>query len=146
MPKLKRKLTDIHIGNLLPQERNYRVYFGLGLYLEITPKGSKYWRFKYRFANKEKLLSLGVWPEVKLAEAERSRSENRAILAQKIDPSDVRRADKQQVNFKDLELDVKIAQMKLRLSDIEKKLSLLEKEYKVAYDKLSSILSALPPT
>jgi integrase len=63
-----------------------------GLYVEIAPKGGKWWRFKYRFDRKEKRLSLGVYPDVTLKAARQSRDEARKLLADGIDPSEHRRA------------------------------------------------------
>lgn len=57
-----------------------------GLFLLVTPAGGKWWRFKYRFAGKEKSLSLGVYPEVSLAEARTRRDAFRSLLADGIDP------------------------------------------------------------
>lgn len=63
-----------------------------GLYLEVTPTGSKYWRLKYRIAGKEKRLSLGVYPDTGLAEARQRRDDARKLLAKGIDPSEHRKA------------------------------------------------------
>ena len=73
-------LTEIKIKSLKPQEKIYRVFDAHGLYLEVSPAGGKSWRFKYKFNNKEKKLSLGRWPEVKLAEARELRDEARKAL------------------------------------------------------------------
>ena len=56
-------LTDSKIRNLKPREKTYRVADEKGLYLEVFPNGSKYWRHKYRFNGKEKRLAYGVYPE-----------------------------------------------------------------------------------
>ena len=61
-----------------------------GLYLEVTPAG-KYWRWKYRYAGKEKRLALGVYPEVTLAQAREARDEARRVLAAGDDPGQVKR-------------------------------------------------------
>jgi integrase len=61
------------------------------MYLEIAPAGGRWWRLKYRFAGKEKLLSLGTYPEVTLAEARTKRDDTRKLLSQGIDPSAQRR-------------------------------------------------------
>ena len=66
-----------------------------GLYLHVTEKGGKLWRFKYRFAGKYKLLALGSYPEISLLDARQSRDEARRQLAKGIDPSAARRAQKQ---------------------------------------------------
>src|SRR5690606_18747053 len=67
---------------------------GGGLYLEVTPGGSRLWRLKYRFSGREKRLALGAFPEVGLAEARRRRDEARAHLRDGRDPSEVRRSDR----------------------------------------------------
>jgi len=72
----------------------YKVADEKGLYLEVTPKGSKLWRFKYRIGGKEKLLSVGIYPDVGLKEARAKRDELRKQVAGGIDPSDLRKADK----------------------------------------------------
>src|ERR1043165_5492548 len=59
-------LTDIKIRSLRPQKTAFKVWDSGGLYLEISPAGGKWWRWKYRFAGKEKRLSFGVYPEVSL--------------------------------------------------------------------------------
>lgn len=55
---------------LRPKDKSYRAYDSGGLYLEISPSGSKLWRLKYRFQGKEKRLSFGAYPGVSLREAE----------------------------------------------------------------------------
>lgn len=69
-----------------------KLFDGRGLYLDVRPNGSRYWRLKYRHAGKEKLLALGVYPEVGLAEARKRRDSARALLRDGTDPSDERRA------------------------------------------------------
>ncbi|MBN8884618.1 MAG: integrase arm-type DNA-binding domain-containing protein [Rudaea sp.] len=63
-----------------------------GLFLHVTEQGGKYWRLKYRFAGKEKLLALGVFPEVSLAEARQRREVARTLLRDGIDPNAERKA------------------------------------------------------
>ena len=67
---------------------------GAGLHLEARPSGTGWWRFPYRFAGKEGMLSLGTYPEVGLALARQRRAEAREQLAAGIDPSAARKADK----------------------------------------------------
>jgi hypothetical protein len=64
------------------------------MYLEVQPNGSKWWRHKFRFGGKEKLLSLGIYPEINLAEARRRRQEARELLARGIDPGVVGKAQR----------------------------------------------------
>lgn len=68
---------------------------GGGLYLEITPSGSKLWRLKYRFANKARLLSLGKFPDVSLEQARQGRDDVRKLVAAGTTPLDVRKEQKQ---------------------------------------------------
>ena len=53
-------LNDVKIRNAKPQAKPYKMTDGDGMFLYIHTNGSKYWRFKYRYAGKEKLLALGV--------------------------------------------------------------------------------------
>lgn len=84
-------LTDIKVRNLKGRDRQYKVADGRGLFLVITSTGSKYWRFRYRFADREKSLALGIYPDVSLADARNKCHEARKMLANNIDPG----ADKQ---------------------------------------------------
>jgi integrase len=71
-----------------------RLYDGRGLYLEVAPAGGKWWRFKYRFGAKEKLLSLGTYPEVSLRKARERRDDARSLVQSGVDPSVARKAAK----------------------------------------------------
>lgn len=68
------KLTARQISTAKPTEKPYKLSDGGGLYLLVNPNGSRYWRMKYRYAGKEKLLSIGVYPDVTLAEARDKRT------------------------------------------------------------------------
>lgn len=87
-------LTDLEVRRAVPREKTYRISDGRGMYLEISPTGGKYWRLKYRFNAREKRIALGVYPDVTLAHARRKRDEARAILADGIDPSQVKKEKK----------------------------------------------------
>jgi integrase len=87
-------LTDAAIRKAKATGKRVRLYDAAGLYLEIVPAGGKWWRFKYRFAGKEKLISLGVYPEVRLADARVRCAEARQLLADGIDPSVHRQAQR----------------------------------------------------
>ncbi|MEC5397927.1 tyrosine-type recombinase/integrase [Uliginosibacterium sp. H1] len=87
-------LTDLQARKALPKDKPYRLADGAGMYLEVHPNGSKYWRLKYRFANKEKRLALGVYPDTSLGEAREQRDEARKLLAAGVDPGLARRAQK----------------------------------------------------
>jgi integrase len=85
-------LTDKAIKALKPDQKPYKVSDGLGLYLLVQPNGSRLWRFKYRYAGKEKLAALGGYPETGLAEARTRRDELRRLHAGGVDPVAYRRA------------------------------------------------------
>lgn len=89
-------LTDTAIKNAKPLSRQYRMTDGQGLYLLVRPNGSKLWRQDYRFAGKDKTLSVGIYPDVPLKLARERRDEIRALVAQGIDPSLQRKANKLQ--------------------------------------------------
>ncbi|CAD9226692.1 Putative protein IntB [Burkholderia cenocepacia] len=90
-------LTDTTIRNTKPAEKPIKLFDGGGLFLLVMPAGQRYWRLKYRAAGKEKLLALGVYPEVTLAVARRKRDEARERLAAGIDPSEAKKAEKRTV-------------------------------------------------
>ena len=87
-------LTNTSIRNAKPAEKAKKLFDSGGLYLEVAPSGGKWWRFKYRFSGKEKRLSLGVYPDVSLKDARDRRDEVRKLVANKIDPSEHRKAQK----------------------------------------------------
>ena len=80
-------LTDTKIKAAATIHKAYRIYDFEGLYIEISPKGRKYWRLKYRINKKEKRLAIGVYPEVSLREARKKKEEARSLLSEGIDPS-----------------------------------------------------------
>lgn len=63
------KLTDLHCKNFKPEDKPYKKSDGKGLFMFIKPNGSKLWRYKYRIEGKERLYSIGTYPELSLAEA-----------------------------------------------------------------------------
>jgi integrase len=87
-------LTPIAIRNAKPRSKPYKLADEGGLYLLIKSDGARYWRFKYRFAGKEKLLALGVFDEVTLAEARARRDDAKARLRDGVDPGAERKARK----------------------------------------------------
>lgn len=93
-------LTDISCKAAKPSDKPRKMADTNGLYLEIMPSGSKYWRLKYRFAGKEKRLAIGVYPEVSLSEARNKREKARKLLAENIDPSQAKKEDKRQTILK----------------------------------------------
>jgi integrase len=87
-------LSKLLIDKTKPQAKTVRLSDGRGMYLEISPAGGKWWRFKYRFAGKERRISLGVYPDVPLAAAREKREEARQQVAAGIDPGEQRKAAK----------------------------------------------------
>lgn len=88
MPKLATPLTDTAVKNAKPRDKIYTLGDGGGMYLEITPTGSKFWRMGYLQENgKTNRLTFGRYPEVTLAEARDRRLAARRLLDQGIDPS-----------------------------------------------------------
>lgn len=93
MPETDR-LTDRTIRNAKPEDKPVKLSDGLGLFLLINVNDTRYWRLKYRFAGKEKLLALGAYPDVTLAEARERRDEARKRLAEGLDPGEARKAER----------------------------------------------------
>ncbi|MDX5630652.1 MULTISPECIES: integrase arm-type DNA-binding domain-containing protein [unclassified Brenneria] len=87
-------LTDIKVRTAKPADKQYKLTDGNGMHLLIHPNGSKYWRLQYRFGGKQKMLALGVYPDVSLADARARRDEARKLLANGSDPGDKKKSDK----------------------------------------------------
>jgi len=87
-------LTEKAIRAARPKEKAYKLFDERGLYLLVTPDGGRWWRLKYRYAGREKLISLGVYPDVTLKQARERRDEARRLLADGIDPSAKRQAER----------------------------------------------------
>lgn len=87
-------LTDIKVRTAKPTDKQYKLTDGNGMHLLVHPNGSRYWRLQYRFGGKQKMLALGVYPEVSLADARARRDEARKLLANGIDPGDKKKNDK----------------------------------------------------
>jgi integrase len=88
------KLTETAIKQAKAREKPYKLSDGGGMYLEVMPTGSKYWRLKYRYGSKEKRLAIGVYPDVTLAVAREKRREAKIRLADGCDPSEVKKQNK----------------------------------------------------
>ena len=104
-------LTNLQVKQAQAKEKPHKLGDGKGLYLYVTTKGQKYWRFDYRFGGKRKTLAFGVYPEVSLADARASRDDARKQIGNDIDPSEVQRSKKlakhhsQENSFKALALE-----------------------------------------
>lgn len=85
-------LSDLAIRRAKSADRQQKLSDGGGMYLLVAPNGGRYWRLKYRVAGKEKVLALGIYPDVSLAVARQRRDEARQMLAQGIDPGQQKKA------------------------------------------------------
>lgn len=94
-------LTDTAIRKATPGPKTRKLSDGKGLYLELSPAGGRWWRLKYRIAGVEKRISLGTYPETSLKAAREKTDEARALIAQGIDPSQARKAAKQEAAHQD---------------------------------------------
>lgn len=88
-------LTEIAIKSAKPRVKPYKLSDGRGLFLLVDPKGGRGWRVRYRFDGREKMLSLGIYPDVPLKLARDRCEDLRRLVASRIDPSAGRRADKE---------------------------------------------------
>ena len=91
-------LTNTQVRNAKPKAKNYKLFDGGGLYLEVSSSGGKWWRLKYRFHGSEKRISLGTYPEVSLKDARERRDDARKQLANGINPSEHRKAHKSAIH------------------------------------------------
>lgn len=89
------KLNARTVDTSKAKDKAYKLSDGGGLYLLVNTNGSRYWRLKYRIAGKEKLLALGVYPDVSLADARAKRDEAKRTLAAGGDPGEVKQTEKQ---------------------------------------------------
>ncbi|MCD2529349.1 tyrosine-type recombinase/integrase [Providencia huaxiensis] len=98
-------LSDTKVRSAKSEDKAYKLTDGNGLFLLVHPNGSKYWRFRYRFGGKEKMLAFGVYPDVSLANAREKRDEARKLVASGIDPSEKRKElkEEQQKEFNTFE-------------------------------------------
>ncbi|ETD68174.1 integrase [Pelistega indica] len=87
-------LTVKEINNSKPRTKNYKLTDSKGLYLFITPSGSKHWRLDYSYHLKRKTISLGSYPTLSLAQARRQQAEIKDLLAQGICPLEQRKQEK----------------------------------------------------
>ena len=87
MPKRILPLTDMQVQKVKPSEKEFKISDGGGLHLLVTPSGGKLWRLQYRFADKQKSIAFGSYPEISLSKARQYRDEARQLLANDVDPS-----------------------------------------------------------
>lgn len=87
-------LTELEVRKTKPTDKQQKLTDGGGLYLLVHPNGGKYWQMAYRFGGKQKTLSLGVYPEISLADARDRREQARKLLANDADPGAIKQAQK----------------------------------------------------
>ncbi|HEY2035675.1 MAG TPA: Arm DNA-binding domain-containing protein [Steroidobacteraceae bacterium] len=87
-------LSEAKIRAARPQERAYKLFDERGLFMLVTPAGGRLWRFRYRLGGVEKLLTLGAYPDVTLKRAREKRDDARKLVADGIDPSAKRQAER----------------------------------------------------
>ena len=87
------KLTAAFVKQAKPRDKAFSLVDGGGLYLLVKQAG-KYWRYNYRYCGKQKTLSLGVYPDISLAEARKRHQTAREELTNGIDPSEIRKVQK----------------------------------------------------
>ena len=87
-------LSEAKIRASRPKERAYKVFDERGLFMLVTPTGGRLWRFRYRLGGVEKLLTLGAYPDVPLKRAREKREDARKLVADGIDPSAKRQAER----------------------------------------------------
>ncbi len=90
----RRKLAAVSLSKIKPLDKTKRYSDGYGLYLEVRPNGSKYWRYNYRFFDKQKTLSIGVYPQISLGEARQLHEQAYKLLLNGIDPNDTKKAER----------------------------------------------------
>lgn len=95
MPKRIQPLSDIQVKNAKSAPKETKLFDGGGLFLLITPSGGRLWQFKYRFDGKEKKLSFGAYPAITLADARQRREEAKKLLANGVDPGELKKSAKQ---------------------------------------------------
>ena len=87
-------LNEAKIRSARPQERAYKLFDERGLFMLVTPTGGRLWRFRYRLGGVEKLLTLGAYTDVTLKRAREKRDDARKLVADGVDPSAKRQAER----------------------------------------------------
>lgn len=95
MPKRIVPLSDRQVQKATTSDKDLKLFDGGGLFLLVKPGGDKGWRLKYRFDGKEKLISLGIYPTVTLADARQKREDAKKLLDKGIDPGAERKANRE---------------------------------------------------
>lgn len=93
-------LTDLACRTAKPKTKTYKVYDSGGLYLEVTPKGQRYWRMKYDIFGKEKRLSFGPYPTTPLIAARQKRDAAKELIRQNVDPAVAKKEEERLATIK----------------------------------------------
>lgn len=118
-------LTELSIRNFKPKEKSYRVSDSGNLAIEITPNGTKLWRWRYYSSGKEQILALGKYPDVSLSQARKLRDDARILVKQGKSPALEKKVNKLRQSFEGA-----ITFEKVALEWHEKKFALLDARYK----------------
>ena len=94
MPKISKPLTSIEVKNYKSEVKMYKKPDGKGLWLIIKPNGTKFWRYDFKYGNKNLSMSFGIYPEIGLKEAREKREDARQLLSNNINPISAKRIKK----------------------------------------------------
>jgi hypothetical protein len=92
--KLRFALTDTALRSAKPRAESYKMFDGGSLFVLVKPNGSMLWRYKFKLGGREKLLTLGQYPAVKLADARKAHQDAKIKLQAGVDPSAARQAER----------------------------------------------------
>jgi integrase len=93
------QLTELSIKQAKPKEKQYKLTDGEAMYLRVYPNGSKYWQLQYWFDGKQKILSMGVWPNISLKDAREKRYEAKKKIKEGINPIEEKKEILKSLNF-----------------------------------------------
>lgn len=102
MSRITKPLSDTEIKTAKPKEKDYKLSDGSGLYLVIKTNGTKFWRFDYKFNDKRKSMSFGVYPGVTLKSARTIKEETKTLISNKIDPIAEKKKNNSDTSFKNV--------------------------------------------
>ena len=102
MARATTALTATQIKTTKPKEKGYKLFDGGGLYLLVSKAGGKHWKLKYKFDEKEKLLSLGAYPDITISKARELREQYKTDIANGINPNAVKKDKKENLKQEEL--------------------------------------------
>ena len=137
MARATTALTATQIKQAKPKEKDYKLSDGGGLYLLVTKSGGKHWKLKYKFDGKEKKLSLGKYPEITLVKARELREHNKQLIANGIDPNELKKEKQEVIKQDEIELQNTFKNIALeRLEKVKEEIS--EPHYKRTYNSFKN--------